>query len=243
MSRLRLRGFPTSSNGASSFHLNWLPRVLLSEVAVTLLIPQNPEPRSLYFWALQASFTGPQGTSGGAHLGLQWHPGYPDGTAVNWGGYDRHGSILEGTPSELPSVLANPHTRDYPWRPGVAYRLRIVAAAPGRWAGEVTDFDAGTTTRVRTLSAEGEGLSLVLVWSEVFARCDDPPAVAVWSDPAGVAIDGSPWRPDSYSVTYQREEDGGCSNTDVVVLPHGVGQFTGVTRRTPPGTVIPTQAV
>jgi hypothetical protein len=212
---------------------------MLSEVSVTLLIHHNPEPARLYFWALQASFTGPAGIGGGAHLGLQWHPQYPGGTAVNWGGYDRDGSILEGTASGLASALGNPHTRNFPWRPGSGYRLRIRPDGTGWWAGDVTDLATATTTRIRSLRSAGEGLSLVMVWSEVFARCDDPPAVAIWSDPAGVAIDGSPWRPDSYSVTYQREEDGGCSNTDVVVLPHGVGQFTGVTRTTPPGAVIP----
>jgi hypothetical protein len=77
-----------------------------------------------------------------------------------------------------------------------------------------------------------------MVWSEVFARCDAPTAVAVWSDPSGVTLDGRPWRPDSYSITYQREEDGGCSNSDVRLLPNGVGQFTNMGRTTPPGAII-----
>ena len=234
----RVRGYPTSSNRASSFHLHWLPREVLSEVAVTLEIAVKPAVADLFFWALQASFTGPAGISGGAHLGLQWHPAYPGSKAVNWGGYSKDGSILVGTDSALPSTLGNVNTRDYPWEPEQRYRLRIRADEPGWWAGEVTSLETGTTTSVRRLRSDGEGLTLPIVWSEVFAPCDAPTAVAVWSDPAGKRLDGTEWRPQSYSVTYQREEDGGCSNTDVRVLPTGVGQFTSMTRATQAGAVI-----
>ena len=34
-------------------------------------------------------------------------------------------SILDGTASSLPSTPSDPNTRDYPWREGVPYRLRI----------------------------------------------------------------------------------------------------------------------
>ena len=210
----------------------------MSEVAVTLQIEVRPAVAELYFWALQASFTGENGITGGAHLGLQWHPSYPGSGAVNWGGYGKDGSLLEGSDSTLPSTLGNANTRDYPWAPERRYRLRIRADEPGWWAGEVTDVAAGDTTVVRTLRADGDGLTLAMVWSEVFARCDAPPVAAVWSEPAGVTIDGRPWRPQSFSITYQREEDGGCSNTDVRKLPGGVGQFTGIARTTPPGSVI-----
>ena len=239
----RIRGYPASSNRASSFHLHWGPRDVLSEVSVTIQIAVAPAVAELYFWALQASFTGPSGISGGAHLGLQWHPSYPASGAVNWGGYARDGSILEGSESVLPSTLGNVNTRDYPWTPEQKYRLRIHGDEPGWWAGEVTNLATDVTTMVRRLRSDGEGLTLAMVWSEVFARCDAPSAAAVWSDPAGVTLDGRPWRPGTYSITYQREEDGGCSNTDVRVLPNGVGQFTGVTRTTPPGTVIPIPSV
>jgi hypothetical protein len=234
----RIRGYPTSSNRASSFHLHWGPRDLLSEVSVTIQIAVAPAVAELYFWALQASFTGLAGISGGAHLGLQWHPSYPASGAVNWGGYARDGSILEGSESGLPSTLGNVNTRDYAWAPEQKYRLRIRRDEPGWWAGEVTNQATNATTLVRRLRSEGDGLTLAMVWSEVFARCDAPSAVAVWSDPAGVTLDGRPWRPDTYSITYQREEDGGCSNTDVRVLPDGVGQFTNMARMTPAGSVL-----
>ena len=243
MTGSRDRGYPTSSNRASSFHLHWLPREVLSEVSVSLQIAAGPSVAELYFWALQASFTGADGISGGAHLGLQWHPSYPGSRAVNWGGYGKDGSILEGSESPLPSTLANVNTRDYWWEPEQEYRLRIRAEEPGWWAGEVTDLVTGVTTPVRRLHSPGEGLTLAIVWSEVFARCDAPPAVAVWSDPAGVTLDGRSWRPQSYSITYQREEDGGCSNTDVRALPSGVGQFTGMRRTTLHGSVIPVKGI
>lgn len=239
MTPSRDRGYPTSSNRASSFHLHWLPREILTEVSVTLQIAVGPAIAELYFWALQASFTGPDGISGGAHLGLQWHPSYPGSRAVNWGGYAKDGSTLEGSDSALPSTLSNVNTRDYWWAPGEGYRLRIRAEEPGSWAGEVTSLATGVTTLVRSLYSPGDGLTLAIVWSEVFARCDAPTVVASWSDPAGLTLDGKPWRPESYSITYQREEDGGCSNTDVRALPNGVGQFTGIRRQTLHGSVIP----
>lgn len=239
----RVRGYPTSSNLASSFHLHWGPREVLSEVSVTIQIAVAPAVPALYFWALQASFTGPTGISGGAHLGLQWHPSYPGSGAVNWGGYDKDGSILDGSDSVLPSTLGNVNTRDFPWAPEEKYRLRIRVDEPGWWAGEVTSLATNVTTLVRRLRSDGEGLTLAMVWSEVFARCDAPSAVAVWSDPAGLTLDGRPWRPETYSITYQREEDGGCSNTDVRVLPTGVGQFTALTRTTPAGSVLSVQGV
>ena len=104
------------------------PREVLSEVSVTLQIAVRPAVAELYFWALQASFTGPDGISGGAHLGLQWHPSYPGSGAVNWGGYARDGSILEGSDSALPSTLGNVNTRDYP----VGARSRGIGCGSGR---------------------------------------------------------------------------------------------------------------
>jgi hypothetical protein len=235
----RLSGYPTSSNRASSFHLYWLPGVELAEVSVTLQVTAQPTVDDLHFWALQASFAGPGGVLGAGHIGLQWHSSYPSHGAVNWGGYYSDGSILNGTRSELPSILDNPHTRDFPWSPGVDYRLRIHSDRPGWWVGEVTNPATAVTTTVRELNGGGDRLVVPMVWSEIFARCDASPSAAVWSRPTGVMLDGSAWHPDSYRVTYQREEDGGCSNTDVAVLPHGVGQITGVARVTPAGAVIP----
>lgn len=239
--RLRVEGYPTSSNRASSLHLHWTPRVALSEVWVTLKVVEPPTVPELYFWALQASFADATGVFGGAHLGLQWHPSYPGSTAVNWGGYDRSGKELVGSESHLPSVLGNANTRNFTWVAGGEYRLRIFPDRPGWWAGEVTDANSGVATVVRSLPGGGDHLALPIVWSEVFARCNAPGVKVVWANPGGISSSGATWRPEAYTTTYQREADGGCSNTDSRGMVEGVGQLTAVERTNPPGTQLPVQ--
>jgi hypothetical protein len=231
----RVRGYPTSSNRASSLHLRWAPAVELREVAVDLMVAVPPAVDDLYFWALQAGFAG----GGAAHLGLQWHPAHPGGTAVNWGGYDAAGEILSGSESELASATGNPHTRDFPWSAGETYRLRIAGAGNGWWQGAVTRLATGVTTVVRRLHGAGEHLTDPMVWSEVFARCDAPSVAVVWSAASGMTTGDAVWVPDHFVTSYQREEDGGCSNTDSRLLPGGVGQFTAVSRTVPSGTRLP----
>ena len=51
----------------------------------------------------------------------------------------------------------------------------ISSAAEGGWAGTVGGV------RVRTLAAGGDRLDALMVWSEVFARCDAPPVAVRWS--------------------------------------------------------------
>ncbi|HUO46378.1 MAG TPA: hypothetical protein VM470_06065 [Acidimicrobiia bacterium] len=206
---------------------------------MTLQVVSPPQVPELYFWALQASFGSSRGLEGGAHLGLQWHPQYPGSTAVNWGGYDRSGQTLAGPESPLPSSLGNANTRDYPWRSETPYRLRIYSHGGGWWAGEVTDLVNGDVTVVRSLAGGGEYLTLPMVWSEVFARCDAPSTAVVWAAPAGMTIDGSAWRPDQYTTSYQTEANGGCSNTDSRLLPGGVTQLTAVARSNPAGAQLP----
>ena len=237
--RLRREGYPTSSNRASSFHLHWTPRVALQEAWVTLAILEPPLVPELYFWALQVSFSDDDGVTGGAHLGLQWHPSYPGSTAVNWGGYDRSGWELVGSESELASVLGNPNTRNFEWLPEAGYRLRIFPDRPGWWTGEVVDLARGVTTVVRRLAGGGDHLTLPVVWSEVFAQCDDPGVTALWSEPGGLTVAGEEWKPEFYTTTYQRETDGGCSNTDSRPMNGGIGQLTLASRTNPPGAQFP----
>lgn len=204
-------------------HLWWEPAPTgLASVSVELEIVVPPAVDRLYFWALQASFVDRGRQLGGAHLGLQWHPAHPGATAVNWGGYRAGGGELPGTTSVLPSATGNPNTRDYPWRPGTAYRLQIDADGTGR----VTDVAAGQTTVVRRLDIAGP-LSSPVVWSEVFARCDDPRVVVRWShfDPV----------PDAWRVTYQSVADGGCSNTSARLDAGAVLQVTNTDRQAPSG--------
>lgn len=200
----------------------------------TLEVVQAPVVAELHFWALQVSFLEPRGHRGGAHLGLQWYPPHPGGTAVNFGGYRSSGGEIDGTTSSLASATSNPNTRDFDWRPGRPYRLSVgPATAPGAWVGAVDGAN------VRQLDAGGDRLDDLMVWSEVFARCDHPTVVVRWSDLVAVAADGSRHRPDRVTVTYQSVQDGGCANTDVQQDGDGLLQVTNQARRVPNGTVLP----
>ncbi len=248
----RTSGFPPSANGASSFHLRWdLPDLLAPDrppavgVEVVLEVVTAPVVEQLYFWALQVDVAGVGGRrAGGAHLGLQWHPAHPGATAVNWGGYGPDGRELDGSTSALPSATGNPHTRDLSWRPGVPYVLRVdrhpaAPAPPGctAWRGTVTGPDGEVV--VRDLYPPGDRLAGVVMWSEVFARCDDPSVQVRWSRPAVLLPDGASLRPVACTTSYQSHPDGGCANTDQFPDPTGLVQVTNRPRTTPPGTVVP----
>ena len=236
-------GEPRSSNGASSFHLRWDLYSEFDEISVVLEVVEPPTVDRLYFWALQADFSDAAGRSaGGAHLGLQWHPEYPGGTAVNWGGYDARGGILHGSGSTLPSSLGNPHTHDFPWLPHRAYRLTVARTAePGphggpAWSGSVTDLETGLTTVVRELYPDGDRISGVVMWSEVFARCDHPSAAVRWSAPQARTLDGIVVEPAAVLLNYQTPADGGCSNTSSDADGTGVVQRTNTGRTHQTGT-------
>lgn len=240
--RPRVRGRPTSANGASSFHLTWLlaPGDELVEVAAVLEVVVPPAVDRIYFWALQAGFAGAGAGGGGAHVGLQWNPRHPGGTAVNWGGYAPDGSVLDGTGSDLASTPHDPNTRDYPWRPGRPYRLRVSPSPgrPGHWQGEVTDVVEGRTTVIRHLAGGGDRVVGPVVWSEVFARCDDPSVSVRWSGLEGATASGARVTPRGLSVGFQARAAGGCDNTDVRLDGAGVVQTTNVTRTVATGAVI-----
>lgn len=233
--RARRRGFPPSGNGASSFHVFWqLPPGAghLVEAGVTLEVVTPPAVDHLYFWALQVAFPG----AGAAHLGLQWNHRHPGFGAVNWGGYAADGSLLDGTASPLPSTPDDPNTRDYPWQPARAYRLAVRRAGEGVWRGEVTDLVAGETSVVRDLRATATFLGDPMVWSEVFARCDDPSVTVRWSDFEVVTDQDDRLTPTAFTVNYQSHGDGGCANTTSLRDDGGgVQQRTNTERLTPQG--------
>jgi hypothetical protein len=215
-------------------HLHWLPAVELLEASVVLEVLMAPQVPHLYFWALRVSFASPAGLTGGAHLGLQWIPTHPGSTAVNWGGYDTAGKILNGSESALASADGNPNTRDFDWHPDRRYRLEVKPGPlPGAWTGLVTDLSSDLTVEVRHLYGGGDRLVSPMVWSEVFARCDDPPVEVKWSHPEGRTLEGTRWSADSYRITYQGHDQGGCANTDVRAGAGGVTQVTDVPRRLP----------
>jgi hypothetical protein len=246
--RLRTAGEPSSSNGASSFHLFWdLQPEPLIEVAATLEVLLPPSVKRLYFWALQVTFASGRRLRGGGHLGLQWNARHPGGTAVNWGGYvTGSGEQLRGSDSILPSVrrIASPNTRDFDWRPGERYRFHI---GPGgdapeglrAWRGTVTHVESGTATVVRDLYVPADTIVSPVVWSEVFARCEHPMVSVRWSGLAARTIAGKIVRPSHVRVNYQARERGGCDNTTVAVDELGLLQVTSVERSVPQGATLP----
>jgi hypothetical protein len=246
--RGRVSDEPSSGNGASSFHLLWdLPQVPLTEVAVTLEVVVPPIVPRLYFWALQVSFASSARLQGGAHLGLQWNPRHPGGTAVCWGGYgpgNRSHATLDGTESAMPGLRGDPNTRHFSWVPGHRYRLRVSRVPGARgdgvaWRGTVTDLEEGVEWVVRDLFSRGEYLFSPMVWSEVFARCELPSASVRWSDLEAKAAGGETLRPHHVRVNYQTRAEGGCANTTVVADGLGILQITSVERQVPQAAVLP----
>lgn len=244
----RLRGSPASANGASSFHLWWRldgPQPLVA-VSATLEVLEAPAVDALYFWALQVGFHDGRRDRGAGHVGLQWLPASagPCRPAVNWGGYRAAidgGGELEGSASGLPAADGNPNTRLYPWGPGRPYRLDVSRCPDGGtegWRASVTDVEGATTTIIRDLAGPGRWLTTPGVWSEVFARCDDPPVVARWSQLRAVTDSGEELVPSAVVVTYQSHAEGGCDNTTVRTDDVGICQLTGTKREVAHGTVL-----
>ncbi len=212
------------------------------EATVVLEVVEPPRIDALYFWALQATFRAGRAHMGGAHLGLQWHPRYPGGTAANWGGY--HGrdtgqsGELPGSPLTLPSALDNPNTCNFDWRAGIEYRLRIVRTGASEWAGTI-EARGSVATTLRHLHCEAEHLTDLAVWTEAFADCDAPPAEVRWTEPVAITRSGAELRAVTARVNYQSIPDGGCSTSDSSYDGIGILQRTGVPRRTPQGTILP----
>ena len=231
--RERLAGPPTSSNGASSFHLWWeVPAGPFQEVSAVLEVTRAPAVRKLYFWALQVSFVDRGRDLGAGHTGLQWHPGAPAG-AVNWGGYHAGGGVLDGTGSDLPPV-DGPHTRHFPWSPGRPYRFRVWSPSPGAWRSEVTDLrhraghrdqgPAGAGHRPGQPRRVGGGVR------RLRRPADGSPVVRAPEARAGQAFTAT-----SVRLTYQSHADGGCANTLSYAEGSSFVQATGLPAARRPG--------
>jgi len=223
-------------------HLMWeVPPRPLTEVAVDLEIVDPPTVDKLYFWALQVNFVDRGADRGGAHIGLQYHPGYPQAGAVNWGGYHPAGrGELEGSTSELPSALDNVNTRTYRWEAGRRYRLRVLLTKPGHWRGAVSDTATGQETVIRDLFVEAEHLLRPMVWSEVFADCDHPSTMVRWSNLQATTADGGVVRALSVRTNYQTFANGGCANTNSFIDANGLGfcQQTNIARANRAGSIL-----
>jgi hypothetical protein len=74
-----------------------------------------------------------------------------------------------------------------------------------------------------------------MVWSEVFARCDDPPVAVRWSGLRATTASGEVTSPLAVRVNYQRRTDGGCDNTTALLDGDGVRQVTSTPRQVPTG--------
>ena len=232
--RARDAGLPRSANGASSFHLAWeLPPGTgpLAEVSAVLTVVDQPAVSRLYFWALQVSFAGSGGA--GAHIGLQWLPSTPGRRAANWGGYRGGGGELDGTPPG--------NTHPFPWKVGFPYTLTVRRGVDADgWAGTIA---GGGEVFARELHVPGgSALSDPMVWSEVFARCDDQSVTVRWEDLRAVTVDGRVVRPEAVRVNYQSAAEGGCANTDSRVEGAALVQTTCAERRTPQGAVLRVEA-
>ena len=240
-------GHPPSGNGASSFHLfGELPAGQWVGAEVVLEVLEPPSIEALYFWALQVNFMDGGRETGGAHFGLQWFSAHPENAAVNWGGYAAGGGELSGSTSLLPSRANNVNTRDFLWVAGQAYRYRIIACPAGgpkgitAWRGSITDLDSGHETVVRDLWAAGDHIAGPMMWSEVFAACDDPSVMVRWSDTCVIAADGTRAGVERFVVNYQSRSDGGCAttNSSVSIDGRGLEQRTNTRRRTPHGATL-----
>lgn len=200
-----------------------------------------PSVDRLYFWALQVGFSDGRSAGGaGAHTGLQWHGRSRAARAVNWGGYEgaaAGGGELRGSKSTLRRLDVNGNTVHYRWRTGSPYEFHVYRAADA-WRSEVTDLARGETTVIRDIYAPGPYLVSPLVWSEVFASCDDPPAAVRWSGLEAVTVSGRTLRPAELAVSYQAPHAGGCVNTDVATDSLGVLQLTNTPRRVRDGEVV-----
>ncbi|OFW61898.1 MAG: hypothetical protein A2133_03085 [Actinobacteria bacterium RBG_16_64_13] len=220
------------------------------EVSAVLEVLAPPRVQALHFWALQVDFVEGDEVWGGGHTGLQWNRRYPDGTAVNWGGYasaERGGGVLAGTGSSLSGFPDDPNTLALAWRPGRPYRLRIFRSpeTPGAWRAAVDDLASGASVTVRDLLpppdlARSEGyLVRPIVWSEVFADCDAPSLTVRWSELTAVDDTGAVLRPAAVRVNYQFHHAGGCANTNSSVdQTGGIVQVTNVARTTEQGALL-----
>jgi len=97
---------------------------------------------------------------------------------------------------------------------------------------------SGEQTVIRDLHVSARHLAEPVVWSEVFARCDDPPVSVRWSNLRAVTVTGRPVVPEAVSVTYQPRSQGGCDNTSVRLDGTSISQTTNAARTVPDGSVL-----
>lgn len=246
---VRTKGYPTSSNRASSCHLTFSSPPLATAAWVDFYCEPD-QLGALHFWAMQCDFYTDAGQSrGGAHIGCQWHPSYTrtGSRAFNWGGYREDGTEVAGSAflSGLSSQIGNPNTCGLMWTSKKWWRLYVWrAAGPDgggnyTWRGEL--IDPATTGRVpiRDLYYPAPWVRLSSVWLENFSACDAPlRGVGIFKAPTVWTSNGQ-FIYTQGSASYQTYDAGGCTNVDVSRWAGGGVQFTPNTQRvTPPGSSI-----
>jgi hypothetical protein len=92
---------------------------------------------------------------------------------------------------------------------------------------------------IRELDGPGDTLGSPIVWSEIFARCDDRSVRVRWSELQAVTAGRATVAATSVRTSYQSNADGGCDNTTAVPDEGGIAQVTNTLRGTPPGTDLP----
>ena len=221
---------------ASSFHVAWtLPAANYVEASVDIEVITEPTVNELYFWALQASFNDGATDVAAGHTGLQYNPSHPNNRAVNWGGYSTAtGTVLPGTTSTLPSTPNNDNTRDYQWQQGRTYRYRIFQSPtpnnPTAWRATITDLTTMTETVIRDIYGGGTELTNIIMWSEVFAACNDPQVQVRWTNYQALTDTAQVVVPATGVVSYQPVSQGGCTNTSTTTDATGVLQTTNSVR-------------
>jgi hypothetical protein len=133
----------------------------------------------------------------------------------------------------MTDIDGNPNTRAYDWATGVPHRLTVARGDQG-WRASIDG------QMIRELFGGGDSLVDPVVWTEAFARCDDPSVVVRWSQFQCMTADGQTVVPSGVSVNYQSYADGGCDNTTMVLDDAGgVSQVTNESRSVAQGTVLP----
>lgn len=154
---------------------------------------------------------------------------------MNWGGYYSSGSSetgeLPGSELQLQSAPGNPNTGDYLWTAGHRYRYQIERSPERGWRGSIIDTGTGAQTVIRDLFCDGDELTNLMVWTEAFADCDDPPTTVRWSNLRIATDHDRALAVGAVRVNYQSLADGGCITSDCVG-DQSEGAATGITQRT-----------
>ncbi len=148
------------------------------DVDVKVDLPNQLDPRWLYFASLQVNFE--QHNEWG-HGGLQWASG---GRKVNWGGGSStgYGVALDGGQSRI--------VQDFGWANSRWYRYRVWRVDKdntgyNRWLFSVADYETGQEWQIGTIRTASDWIKQAVVFFETGygVTCATPTATADWRSP------------------------------------------------------------